>query len=136
MSGERKVGRGLIIAIEDYPDAVGLAKKLPGTTRAGDDFRNWLINVKKVPAENILDCAADGTPGQTGGTKREQIIREAIRLVQLGRDGTNELYLFFSGHGFSYRMTRDSRPIDVVAGSDVTDLTVSTTGCIAMPELQ
>lgn len=68
--------RAFIIAIEDYPAATDLPATLPGTTKAGNDFRAWLLRSKGVDSANIRYCVAPGHEGRTAGTTRLEIVDE------------------------------------------------------------
>jgi len=100
--------RALIIAIENYPAVEGgsLAKSLPGTLQAGLDFRSWLL--EKWAAEGrqaadmqLLFCSEPIQAFGSGAGSRD--IRKALlKLKEDGQSATEELYVFFSGHGFSF----------------------------------
>src|SRR4051812_35342330 len=106
----------LIIAIEDYPD-VKLAKNLPGTNKAAETFRNWVINVKNAQPANIISCAGDSCTWRTRGTTRTDIGKALDQLVSQGRDKVDELYVYFSGHGIGFDDDPNAPVIDILIGS-------------------
>jgi Caspase domain len=128
--------RGLIIGIEDYPLATDLPKRLKGTNEAADEFHRWLHEVKGISPSAIRYCTADGRRGRTGGTTRDDIISEVQALVNEGRDNTEELYVFFSGHGFSYPERSGRRPVDILVASNFTNLAKAGYACLKLGELQ
>jgi hypothetical protein len=128
--------RALVIAIEDYPAAEGISPRLEGTNKAAEDFIAWLKDKKGVPAEHIRYCAAEGRPGRTTGTLRTEIVRAARELADEGRDATKELYVFFSGHGFSFQEGPGQKPADILVASDFTTPGDSGGACIRLRELQ
>lgn len=135
MSAPERI-RALVIAIEDYPGVGGLARKLEGTNAAAEAFIWWLRDKKGVPAANIHYCAATDRPGRGAGTARMELVREAKALVTEGRDQTDELYVFFSGHGFSFQEGPAKKPADILVASDFTTPEESGGACIRLRELQ
>jgi hypothetical protein len=131
--------RALIIAIEDYPlvQGAGVAKNLPGTLRGGLDFRDWLL--KKWTDEGIapgnrqlLFCSEPLQPGQKGATNLD--IRHALlSLRQVGQGATEELFVFFSGHGFSF--VKDDERADVIISSDFLNEDLSPHCCFKLEEM-
>jgi len=129
--------RAFIIAIEDYPLSSVLARQLPGTNEGAEAFRNWLIKKKKAPAENILACAGHSCKWRTTGTTHDEIVAELQKLAQLCRDENNdELYFYFSGHGFSYDADNARIQIDVLVASDFVDTDNSGDACLQFQEIQ
>ena len=132
--------RALVIAIESYPAVTvgGIAKHLPGTLQAGLEFKTWLIQkwaTEARPADQtqLLFCSEPSQPGGTGATQRD--IRQAIsRLKQEGQNSTEELYVFFSGHGFSFVQRPGSRA-DVVLSSDFESPALSSHCCLNLDEM-
>src|SRR5690349_22372840 len=99
--------RAVIIAVEHYPNmsAAGLAKQLEGSIDDANKFRDWLIAQKKVDPANIVLCT-DAT--------HDQISNAFRKLVDQGQDSTEELYVFYSGHGFTFTdSVLKQRPADV-----------------------
>jgi hypothetical protein len=127
--------RALIVAIEKYPLATDLATQLPGTSDAATAFRQWLLDWKKIKdAADIFACAGPEIAWRTAGTTRPEIINEIKRLHQAGKDGTEELFVYFSGHGLSY--PRDEAVvIDILVASDYVDLASSGGACLKMEEV-
>src|SRR5258707_9943476 len=97
--------RALVIAIEDYPSISGaFARKLAGTNQAAQNFLLWVCSAKGVPATNVVACA-DGTCSwrTTGNTRREIIdaFTEVVTKARAFRTDSDELFVFFAGHGLS-----------------------------------
>ena len=138
--------RALIIAIEKYPDAVGMATELEGTQNAGNEFWKWFVEKKLKPLstnENPLDprdlvlgCVDHPYEWRAAGTTRAEILSQIKALVKNGRDNTSELYVFFSGHGFSYTDMGWTRAIDVLVASEFTTRNESGGACIKLQEIQ
>jgi len=78
------MGRALIIGVENYANSHGLDATLPGTTQAATQFRQWLIDRKRLAADQILFCAEAGTAGRTHGTNRADLLRAMLDVVQGG----------------------------------------------------
>jgi hypothetical protein len=95
--------RALIIAVEEYNDVTDgfTAKKLDGTIKAAERFRDWLT--AKWEAEGVTGemffCSSPPQPGHHAATARA-ITRVLAELERNGRDTTDNLYVYFSGHGF------------------------------------
>jgi len=132
--------RALIIAIESYPGAQGggLTQTLPGTLQAGRNFRDWLA--KKWKAEGraaadtqLLFCSEPVEPGGTGASNQD--IRKALLALKTSGQGTTEeLYVFFGGHGFSFVDKPGSRA-DILIASDFTDPALSGASCLKLDEI-
>src|SRR5262245_41140579 len=113
--------RALIIAIEEYPNSQGnVATKLPGTLQAGLDFKAWLEDKWKREGRTkeeteIVFCSS---PQQTGhlGADSTTILKAIDDLKIRGRGTTEELYVFFSGHGYSF--VGSGTRADVIMTSD------------------
>lgn len=113
--------RGLIIAIESYASIQGFGNQLPGTTAAGVAFRDWLIRKKNAKPGHILFCTEDpAVQGRTSGASIQELIRALIDLHAAGKDNTEQLYVFFSGHGFLFDENPRTRAADVLLPSDFT----------------
>jgi hypothetical protein len=130
------MGRALIIGIENYPGSHGLDATLAGTTRAATEFRQWLIDRKQLAEDQIFFCAETGTPGRTHGTNRADLLRAILDLVQGGKDRTDELFVFYSGHGFAYPESPSRKPLDVVVGADFESAALSGGACLKLQEIQ
>src|ERR1700733_4298138 len=127
----------IIVAIEDYPTIRGsLARNLPGTNAAAQNFRNWVTGVKHVPSSNIVCCAGPTCAWRTTGTTRSDIVTAFADLVDRARDDTDELYVFFSGHGIGFSDDPELPPVDILIGSDFTLPSKSGDACIRFPELK
>ncbi|HZI06791.1 MAG TPA: caspase family protein [Archangium sp.] len=128
--------RALVIAIEDYPQAEGLARKLEGTHQGAEAFIAWLQEKKGMRPEHIRYCAGADRPGRTAGTTKMEIVREARAIADESRDTTEELYVFFSGHGFSFKDSPGRKPAEILVTSEFTALEESGGACIRLRELQ
>jgi hypothetical protein len=128
--------RALIIAIENYPvvQVGGVEKQLLGTLQAGLDFKAWLLAKWEGRTDiQLIFCSDPVQPGGTGATAED--IRSA--LLQLKADGggaTNELFFFFSGHGFSFIDKPGSRA-DVVMASDFKQPALSGNACLNLDQI-
>jgi hypothetical protein len=127
--------RALIIAVEDYPAAIDLPASLPGTSDAGEGFYAWLVEAKGVDPRNIRCATAAGRRGRTAGTTRAEVLGEIVALVREGRDRTEELYVFFSGHGFTYEAGQGRRPVEILLTSNYRSAAESGDACLDLREL-
>jgi hypothetical protein len=129
--------RALIIAIQNYPDAEGMATSLQGTLQAGLDFQNWLL--AKLNAEGrtadaqILLCSEPQQPGRNGA-RRADILGSLNLLKLTGRGTTEELFVFFSGHGFAFVEKPGSRA-DVIITSDYRNNIISGDCCLNLDQI-
>jgi hypothetical protein len=112
--------RGLIIAVETYSALTeGLAPVLPGTMMSAERFREWLVNEKGAAPSDVLFCTDDpDAPGRTGPATRSELFAAIRRLQQGGKDQTDELYVYLSGHGFGYSDIDGVRVADLFVCSD------------------
>jgi hypothetical protein len=128
--------RALVIAIENYPvvQVGGIAKQLPGTLQAGLDFKAWLLAKWEGRADTqLIFCSDPVQPGGTGATAGD--IRRALRKLKAdGQSATEELYFFFSGHGFSFIDKPGSRA-DVVMASDFEEPELSGNACLNLDQI-
>jgi hypothetical protein len=126
--------RALIIAIENYSGAEGrLTSPLKGTVQAGLDFVSWLRekwNVEGLKPNNtqIIFCSDPPQPGHIGA-KRSDILNALLKLKQDGRSMTEELYVFFSGHGFAFVEKPGSRA-DIIITADFVNRNISGDCCL------
>src|SRR4051794_29984941 len=129
--------RALIIAVQDYAEAKGLARKLPGTLQAGLDFRDWLLAKLKADGTDagaqVIFCS---DPPQRDGrrARRADVIGALLDLRTAGRGATDELFVFFSGHGFAF-VDRPGSRADVVITSDFVDGDRSGDCCLNLNEM-
>src|SRR5262245_23375767 len=130
--------RALIIAIESYPTSGELAKQLPDVNKTAFDFFDWLVSVRKLPRGNVIVCAAGATftGAQTFPTARESIMDAVEKLVADGRDTTEELFVYYSGHGFCFQESLERRALEILVASDFESAARSGTKCIKLDELQ
>jgi hypothetical protein len=128
--------RALVIAIENYPvvQVGGIAKQLPGTLQAGLDFKAWLLDKWEGRTDTqLIFCSDPVQPGGTGATAGD--IRRALRKLKAdGQSATEELYFFFSGHGFSFIDKPGSRA-DVVMASDFEEPELSGNACLNLDQI-
>jgi len=131
--------RALIIGIESYAQVQdgSIASELPGTLQAAFDFRDWLTqkwNKEGVPAaaQQILFCSSPIQPGGLGASY-DAIMDALITLAKTGQNATKELYVFFSGHGFSY--VRPDGSSDILIASDFVKSTRSGNVCFNLDKV-
>ncbi|MEN3325391.1 MAG: hypothetical protein V7638_198 [Acidobacteriota bacterium] len=129
--------RAFIIAIEDYPNSTELVQTLAGTNKDAEEFRNWLITEKKVDPDSILACASKSCAWATTGTTHDEIVAELRKLsTKWSEENNDELYFYFSGHGFSYEADNTTIQIDVFVASDFVDAEDSGDACLQFQEIQ
>jgi hypothetical protein len=131
--------RCLVIAIEDYPSANGLSPKLAGTSSTAFDFIEWMLKVQNVTTDRIWLCASSNLSFagvNRFGTERKDIRQALMSLTQSARNQTRQLYLFVSGHGFSFQSSLAADPADILICSDYADLATGGDACIGIAELQ
>jgi hypothetical protein len=131
--------RSLVIAIEQYSSAEGLAARLEGTSAAAFDFIEWLLKVKGVSASEIWLCADAGLNVHglnRFGTQRRDLRKALLSLASAAMNQTQQLYLFISGHGFSFQSSAAADPADMLVCSDYEDLATGGDACVGIPELQ
>jgi hypothetical protein len=121
--------RAIILAVENYGALQGgLISKLKGTLEDADAFQGWLVQTKKVEAPNIT-VVKDPTAAQISTAFRN--------LVDQGHDGTEELYVFYSGHGFSYNDNPlAQKPADILVGAEFENLNDSGNACLKLSDIQ
>jgi hypothetical protein len=130
--------RALIIAIQDYPkvEVGGMAKSLPGTLQPGVEFKAWLAEKWKaegVANPQLIFCSEPVQADGHGATSDD--IREALlELKTKGQSATEELYVFFSGHGFSFEEKLGSRA-DILVTSDFRKAALSGQCCLKLDEI-
>lgn len=127
----------LIVAIEEYPHlAGGWARKLPGTNQAAADFRDWVMQVKNVPAVNIIACADASCTWRTTGNTRQEIVTAFTDLVVRSRDNADEIYVLFSGHGIGFADDPYEPAIDLLIGSEFAHPSTSGGACLQVREIK
>jgi hypothetical protein len=131
--------RAFLIAIEHYPQMqAGFAQTLSGTHDAAEQFRNWLKTTHGLEDAHIYFCTENASlPGRTADADLAGIVAELKRLHKECVDQVEELYFFFSGHGFSYVDVDGSRLADVLLASNFQ--TVNDSGrdaCLKLDEVQ
>lgn len=127
--------RALIIGIENYPGAVGIASELPGTLESAIAFRDWLRGKWKregVTDVQIVFCSEPRVRGGRGATARD--IRKALQFLHAeGQNATDELFVYFSGHGFTYNTPEDRS--DILVAGDYEDAALSSDSCLPLDQL-
>lgn len=145
--------RALIIAIENYPRMEDRHQaSLPGTLQAGLDFKDWLVGKWQALAEaqgqpietEIVFCSEPvvasipGLPGQPPIAGRpaalEDIVDSVLKLRDGGLNATEELFVFFSGHGFSFA-TPGRAKTHCILTSDFRTTALSAHCCLPLLEL-
>lgn len=129
--------RALIVAIEDYPNvaAGGLAKKLDGTLNAGLAFRDWLQEKWKreridAADQHLILCSEPAQLGGIGATSGD-IKRALLELQAKGASQTDELYVFLSGHGFTF-VSMAGDKTSVLIGSEFESPALSGGACLSV----
>lgn len=131
-------GRALIIGIEHYPQSVDLATQITDATAGAEHFFEWLTTVKGVAPPDTYVCASGGTFSGANlfSTEREKIVDAIAAIVAAGQDQTDELFVFFSGHGYCFQESLEKRAIDVLVASDFESADLSGTKCLKLQEIQ
>jgi hypothetical protein len=133
--------RALIIAIQKYPHTLPpLEQELPGTLESAAKFRDWFRRAHSVlaadEAARLFICSDDGLEGAAYGASAQDI-REAIKaLAVAGAAQTEELFVFFSGHGFLFKEGEGPRPADVLVVADFTSMDVGGASCLRLASVQ
>src|SRR5258705_226241 len=114
--------KALIFSIETYGRSGDLAQKLLGTTPATAEFLSWANGFRAIPADDIWVCSDSSLlPGSHHFGTTRQGIREALQsLCKAARDVTRELFVFISGHGFSYTTDPEFAAADMLVTSNYT----------------
>lgn len=130
--------RAFIIAIEHYASMQeGLNSTLPGTHKYALAFRDWLIGTQKLAAADIFFCAEDpALTGRTSDATRPAIKQELKRFKDIAKDTTDDLFFYFSGHGFSYVDVDDVPTADVLIAADFVKRDESGDACLKLDEIQ
>jgi hypothetical protein len=120
--------RALVFGVESYPNSTGLATKLKGTLDNARAFEQWVIRTKGALSADVR-FFADPTKGEIAAAFRD--------LVDQGKGDTEELYVFFSGHGFTFDdQPLKRKPADVLVGSEFKDLQDTGGACLRLDEIQ
>ena len=133
--------RALIIAIQTYPRiAPPLQPDLPGTVDSATKFRDWFKSAHRItPADEqqrLFVCSDDVRLAATHAASA-QGIRQALKdLALAGAAQTEELYVFFSGHGFLFKEGEGRRAADVLVASDFGSKDVDGACCLRLRALQ
>ena len=130
--------RAFIIAIQNYQDIQeGLGPVLEGTHKYALKFRDWVIADQGVDPADVFFCTDSAAlPGRTAGASRSAIKSELFRLKEAGKDQTQALYFFFSGHGFSYVDGNGAPVTDVLLAGDYVKREISGDACLRLAEIQ
>jgi Caspase domain len=132
--------RALIIAIENYSFAQSglVANQLPGTLDAGKKFKDWLTQKWKIEGHattdtEIIVCSDPVVPGGRPAN-RAGILAALDELRKKPQNTTEELFFFFSGHGFSFDKALGERA-DIIIASDFADPASSGASCLNLDEI-
>src|SRR5262245_51327523 len=130
--------RAFIIAIENYKQMQeGLDSTLPNTRKHALLFRDWLTSTQGLAAADICFCTEDpATPGRTSDATRAAIKQELKRFKDFAKDATDDMYFYFSGHGFSYVDVDDVPTADVLIAADYVRREDSGDACLKLDEIQ
>ena len=130
--------RAFIIAIERYAQMQeGLNTTLPDTHKHALEFRDWLTGTQGLAPEDICFCAEDAAlPGRTSDATRAAIKRELKRFKDVAKDATEDLYFYFSGHGFCYLNIDEVPSADVILAADYVKRDESGDACFKLDEIQ
>jgi caspase domain-containing protein len=130
--------RAFIIAIENYKQMQeGLDSTLPNTHKHALLFRDWLTSTQGLAAADICFCTEDpATPGRTSDATRAAIKQELKRFKDFAKDTTDDMYFYFSGHGFSYVDVDDVPTADVLIAADYVRREDSGDACLKLDEIQ
>ncbi len=128
--------RGFIVAIEDYPEATVVSRKLPGTIANANRFANWLEAELGVSQSDIIFCSSSKTGTyRTHGATGTEIRRALIELVNKGGNSTERLYVYLTGHGLLKEGQDNDEHTDLVLCSDFIDDQISGGACLHLPEM-
>jgi hypothetical protein len=144
--------RALIIAIEKYEEAKGLAPvSLSGVRATAHEFVDWITGIKKIPLQNIYICS-DATSGGlmheiagdiSGAVKpfiygatRAQIRKAILDLLKAGSGKTENFFLYAAGHGFEYVDGFQQPGASMLITSEYQDMQTGGDACINLDELQ
>jgi hypothetical protein len=129
--------RAFIIAIENYKQMQeGLNSTLPDTHKHALEFRDWLIGTQGLQAPDIFFCAEEAVSGRTSDATRPAIKQELKRFKDFAKDTTDDMYFYFSGHGFSYVDVDDIPTADVLLAADYVKRDESGDACLKLDEIQ
>ena len=130
--------RAFIIAIENYAQMKeGLSNTLPGTHQHAVAFRDWLVGPQGLAPADVFFCTEDATlPGRTADATRTAIKVELKRFKDYAKDTTDDMYFYFSGHGFCYVDVDDVPTADVILAADYAKRDESGDACFKLDEIQ
>jgi hypothetical protein len=130
--------RALIVGIEHYPAAEDLAQTIADASKNAQEFFEWLTTVKHVSAADAYVCTTDGVfaGARRFGTEREAIVDAIEALVAVGQDQTDELFVYFSGHGYGFKESQDRRAVDLLIASDYQKVSKGGIKSLQLQEIQ
>src|SRR5262245_54238523 len=118
--------RAVVISVANYAQDQAFGKTLPGADDSAKEFAEWLISSKRVNPPDIVRL--------TDPTRID--LEKAFRdLVDNGRDATERLFVFFSGHGISFQdVPGHQRPADILITSEFENLQDSGHSCMKLDD--
>lgn len=126
--------RALIIAIENYAGASGMvAQTIDGAIESANRFREWVEQkwlTSQPEATELIFCSEPPQPGGRGA-KSSDIYGAMRELQQHGQNMTDELFVYFHGHGFRFE-DRPGEQMDILVPSDFAGLGII---CIRLDEI-
>lgn len=143
--------RALIIAIWKYAGVQGLAPVTLDAVQPGaEKFYTWLTQTRNVPPANVLVCSdgltlpdhpasatIDGTSIPLVYKSTFTEIAQAIgNLVSFAPNRTEDFFVYYAGHGFSYRGNPNDQGVSFLLTSDFVSPAVSGNACINIPLMQ
>lgn len=130
--------RAFIIAIENYAQMQeGLNSTLPDTHKHALEFRDWLLGTQALAPADVFFCTeGPAVTGRTADATRAAIKQELKRFKDAARDTTDDLYFYFSGHGFCYVDIDDVPTADIILASDYVRREDSGDACFKLDEIQ
>jgi len=134
--------RALIIAIENYPNAGVMDNNLPGTQAAALKFYQWLREKKGASPTDVIwlsDAPPPWAPnagGWSGSGTVADIAAGIAELIRVGKDNTDDLYVYFSGHGYRFTDLGDRMGLDLLLAQDFLPGPLAGRSCLRVDEIQ
>ncbi|HYN06964.1 MAG TPA: caspase family protein [Vicinamibacterales bacterium] len=129
--------RAFIIAIENYKQMQeALGSTLKDTHKHALEFRDWLVKTRTLQTSDIFFCAEKALTGRTSDATRSAITQELLRFKDAAKDSTDDMFFYFSGHGFSYVDVDGIPTADVLLAADYVKREISGNACLKLDEIQ